>query len=114
MQTTACQRHVAFGQHSLEKLRPAVCAIPRSYLDPNNQAVACLAVQHGSGGAFGGDGIMNPRRSATVAALCGTIVLAGWIVGLLAGSGSARIEKTGVAPIEDRAASVTAHPSRAE
>src|ERR1700676_2874360 len=64
---------------------PAVCAIARSCLDPKNQPVACLAVQHGSGGAFGGDGIMNPRRSATVAALCGTIVLAGWIVAWLAG-----------------------------
>jgi hypothetical protein len=39
---------------------------------------ACLAVQHGSGGGFGGDGIMNPRQIATVvAALCGTVVLAG-------------------------------------
>jgi hypothetical protein len=34
----------------------AVCAIARSCLDPKNQPVACLAVQHGSGGAFGGDG----------------------------------------------------------
>src|SRR5580704_13853570 len=72
-------------------------------------AIACLAVQHGSGGAFGGDGIMNPRRSATVAsALCGTVVLAGWIVAWLAGFGSAGIENTG-AVIEDSAASLTAN-----
>jgi hypothetical protein len=67
-------------------------------------------MQHGSGGAFGGDGIMNPRRSATVApALCGTVVLAGWIVAWLAGFGSAGIENTVAVPIEDRAASLTAN-----
>ncbi len=53
---------------------------------------------------------MNPRRSATVAlALCGTVVLAGWIVAWLAGFGSAGIENTGAVPIEDRAASLTAN-----
>jgi hypothetical protein len=52
---------------------------------------------------------MNPRRSATVAALYGTIVLAGWIVAWLAGFGSAGIENTGAVPIEDRAASLTAN-----
>src|ERR1700686_742115 len=67
-------------------------------------------MQHGSGGAFGGDGIMNPRRSATVAlALCGTVVVAGWIVAWLAGFGSAGIENPGAVPIEDRAASLTAN-----
>jgi hypothetical protein len=67
-------------------------------------------MQHGSGGAFGGDGIMNPRRSATVApALCGTVVLAGWIVAWLAGFGSAGIENTVAVLIEDRAASLTAN-----
>jgi hypothetical protein len=67
-------------------------------------------MQHGSGGAFGGDRIMNPRRSATVApALCGTVVLAGLIVAWLAGFGSAGIENTGAVPIEDRAASLTAN-----
>jgi hypothetical protein len=56
-----------------------------------------------SGGAFGGDGIMNPRRFATVAAaLCGTVVLAGWIVVWLAGFGSTGIENTGAVSIEDR------------
>jgi hypothetical protein len=36
---------------------------------------------------------MNPRRFATVAAaLCGTVVLAGWVVAWLAGFGSAGIE----------------------
>jgi hypothetical protein len=53
---------------------------------------------------------MNPRRSATVApALCGTVVLAGWIIAWLAGFGSAGIENTGAVPIEDRAASLTAN-----
>ena len=47
---------------------------------------------------------MNPRRFATVAAaLCGTVVLAGWIVAWLAGFGSAGIENTGAVPIENRA-----------
>jgi hypothetical protein len=64
-----------------------------------------LGVQHGLGGAFGGDGIMNPRRFATVAtALCGTLVFAGWVVAWPAGFGSAGIEKAGAAPIEDRRA----------
>jgi hypothetical protein len=57
---------------------------------------------------------MNPRRSATVAALCGTIVLAGWIVAWLAGFGSASIENTGAVPIEDRAASLTANAELAD
>jgi len=68
-------------------------------------AVACLAVQHGSGGALGGYGIMNPRRFPTVTApLCGTVVLAGWVVAWLAGFGSAGIENTGAVPIENRRA----------
>jgi hypothetical protein len=50
--------------------------------------------------------IMNPRRFAIVAAaLCGTVVLAGWMVAWLAGFGSAEIVNTGVVPIEDRRAS---------
>jgi hypothetical protein len=57
---------------------------------------------------------MNPRRSATVAALCGTIVLAGWIVAWLAGFGSAGIENTGAVPIEDRATSLTANAELAD
>ncbi len=64
-----------------------------------------LGVQQGSGGAFGGDGIMNARRFATVAAAsCGTVVLAGWVVASLAGFGSAGIEITAAVPIEDRRA----------
>ena len=48
---------------------------------------------------------MNPRRFPTVAApLCGTVVLAGWVVVSLAGFGSAGIENTGAVPIEDRRA----------
>jgi type III secretion system FlhB-like substrate exporter len=67
-------------------------------------------------GAFGGDGIMNPRRFATVAAaLCGTAVLAGWVVASLAGFGSAGIENTGAVPIEDRRApSLTADAELAD
>jgi hypothetical protein len=59
---------------------------------------------------------MNPRRFATVApALCGTVVLAGWIVAWLAGFGSAGIENTGAVPIEDRrAASLTANAEIAD
>jgi hypothetical protein len=52
-----------------------------------------------------GDGIMNARRFATVAAAsCGTVVLAGWLVASLAGFGSAGIEATAAVPIEDRPA----------
>ena len=51
---------------------------------------------------------MGPRRFAVVGALCGTVVLAGWVAASLAGLGSLGIENTG-APIEDRrATSVTA------
>jgi D-alanyl-D-alanine carboxypeptidase len=57
-----------------------------SILGPKISAVACLAVQHNSGG---GDGIMKPRRFAQMTtALCGTVGLAGWFVASLAGSGS--------------------------
>jgi hypothetical protein len=48
---------------------------------------------------------MNPRRFATVAAaLCGTVVLAGWVIAWLAGFGLAGIENTGAVPIADRRA----------
>src|SRR6202166_5219623 len=70
---------------------------------------ACLAFLHGSGGAYGGDGIMNTRRFAIVAAaLCGTVVLAGWAVARLPGFATASIENSGAVPIEDRAASLAA------
>ena len=42
-------------------------------------------------------------------ALCGTLVLAVWIVAWLAGFGSAGIDNTGAVAIEDRAASLTAN-----
>jgi hypothetical protein len=85
-------------------------------LIPKISGVACLAVQHGSGGAFGGYGMMNPRRFPTVAApLCGTVVLGGWVVAWLAGFGSAGIENTGAVPIEDRRApSLTADAELAD
>src|SRR5205823_520897 len=113
--TIACRRQVAFRQHLLEKSMSLQFAIARSCLDPKNQPGARLAVQHGSGGAFGGDGIMNPRRFTTVApAFCGSLVLAGVIVGWLAGFGSAGTENTGAAPIENVAASLAANARLAD
>ena len=47
------------------------------------------------------EGVMGPRRLAVGGALCGTVVLAGWVAASLAGLGSLSIENTG-APIEDR------------
>ena len=53
---------------------------------------------------------MNPGRFATVAAaLCGTVVVAGWVVAGPVGFGSAAIENAGAVPIEDsRAPSLAA------
>jgi Transglycosylase SLT domain len=52
---------------------------------------------------------MNTRRFAIVAAaLCGTVVLAGWVVARLPGVATAGIENPGAVPIEDRAASLAA------
>ena len=52
---------------------------------------------------------MNPRRSAKVAAaLCGTVVLAGWAVAWLAGSGSAGIENAAAPTLDRLAPSLTA------
>jgi len=48
--------------------------------------------------------MMNPRRFATGATACGTVVLAGWVIAWLAGFGSAGIENPGAVPIEDRRA----------
>ncbi len=51
---------------------------------------------------------MSPRRLAALAALCGTVVLAGWVAAGLLGFDSPCIENTGV-PIEgSRATSATA------
>ena len=50
---------------------------------------------------------MNPRRFTTVApAFCGSLVLAGVIVGWLAGFSSAGTENTDAVPIENGAASL--------
>ena len=58
---------------------------------------------------------MNPRRFTTVApAFCGTLVLAGGIVGWLAGFGSAGTENTGAVPIENGAASLAANARLAD
>ena len=46
---------------------------------------------------------MNPRRLATVgAALCGTVVLAAWVIAWSSGFASSGIDNAGVMPIEDR------------
>jgi hypothetical protein len=110
----ASPQHVAFGQHVLEKRITRSLRHCAPIFDPNNQLR--LAVQYGSGGAFGGDAIMDPRRLATVAtALCGTVVLAGWVFARPAGPGSAGIEIAGVLPIEDRGApSLTADTELAD
>ena len=50
---------------------------------------------------------MSPQRFATLGALGGTVVLAGWVVAGLAGFGSPGIENTDRAPIEERATSLT-------
>ena len=72
-------------------------------------------MQLGSRGAFGGDGILNPRRFVTVApTLCGTIFLAGGIVAWLAGFSSASIKNIGAVPIEHSAASLTANAELAD
>jgi hypothetical protein len=42
-----------------------------------------------------GEGVKNPRRLAALAALCGTVALAGWVAAGLAGLGSPGIESTG-------------------
>jgi hypothetical protein len=48
---------------------------------------------------------MNPRRLATVGAvLCGTVVLAAWVVAWSSGFGSSGIDSAGTMPIEDRRA----------
>ena len=58
---------------------------------------------------------MNPRRFTIVApTFCGTVVLAGWIIGWLAGFGSAGTENTRAVPIEDRAASLAANARLAD
>jgi hypothetical protein len=68
-----------------------------------------LGCQHGSGGAFGGNGIMNPQRFAQVTvALCGTFVLTAFAVAWLVGSRSAGIENASAVPIGDRVAPVLA------
>src|SRR6267378_7727477 len=58
---------------------------------------------------------MNPRRFTTVApAFCGSLVLAGVIVGWLAVFGSAATENTGAEPIENGAASLAANARLAD
>jgi hypothetical protein len=57
---------------------------------------------------------MNPRRSAKVVALCGTVVLTAWFAGWLSGFGSAVVETTGAVQVEDRAALLTADVEVAE
>jgi hypothetical protein len=51
---------------------------------------------------------MSPRRLAAFAALCGTVVVAGWIAAGRLGFGSPHIENTGVAIEDSRTTSTTA------
>ncbi len=54
---------------------------------------------------------MNPRQFATVGAeLCGSVVLAGWVVASFAGLGSVGIENAGAISIEDRRAELPDAP----
>src|SRR5437764_1323816 len=64
---------------------------------------------------LGASRIMKPRRFATVAAaLCGTVVFAGWVI-TPPGFVAASIENTGAVPIEEqRAASLAADAELAE
>jgi hypothetical protein len=48
------------------------------------------------------------------AALCGTVVLAGWVVARLPGFATASIENSGAVPIEDRAAALAANARLAD
>ena len=58
---------------------------------------------------------MNTRRFAIVAAaLCGTVILAVWVVARLPGFATASIENSGAVPIEDRAASLAANARLAD
>jgi hypothetical protein len=97
--TIARRWRVALGQHCVEKSKTCIvrhCALP------------CSAKESALS-AFGGDGIMNPRRFATVAALlCGTVVLEGTVVASLVSIDSAGINHTGARPIEDGGAEALA------
>ena len=58
---------------------------------------------------------MNTRRFAIVAAaLCGTVILAVWVVARLPGFATASIENSGAVPIEDRAAALAANARLAD
>ena len=46
--------------------------------------------------------MLDPRRSAKVAALCGAVVLTAGCAAWFAGSGSTGVETTGAVPREDR------------
>src|SRR6266702_4714534 len=74
----------------------------------NNPSRVCSMGQGGASDETGGEEVMSPRRLAALAALCGTVVLAGWVAAGLLGFDSPCIENTGV-PIEgSRATSATA------
>src|SRR5208283_4650277 len=48
--------------------------------------------------------MMNPRRFGIMAAaLCGTVILLGWVIAAVAGFGLADIKNTHAAPNKDRA-----------
>src|ERR1700716_1087901 len=114
--TIACRRRVAFRQHPLEKLMSLQFAPLRGHflirkISPSRAWLCSMA----QAGPFGGDGIMTPRRFKTLApAFCGSLVLAGVMVGWLAGFGSAGTENTGAVPIENGAASLAANARLAD
>src|SRR3954470_24699815 len=101
MSPTTLGGGVATGQHSLETFADLQFPPLRDHI--LSEASARWAAWLFS---IGGDGIMHPRRFATVAP---AFVLAGWIVALLAGFGLAGMEDTRALPIENRAASLAAN-----
>jgi hypothetical protein len=108
-QLTVISAGVVFGQHISEKMiacgfLPCVILILIRKINP----VSRLAVKHGSGGALdetGGEGAMSPPR---LAAVCGTVVLAGWVAGGLVWFVSSGMENTGAPTEGGRATPVTA------
>jgi hypothetical protein len=78
--------------------------------------IRVILLQHaiGSRRNVRGMGVKRPRRLTVLAALCGTVALAGWVWTELAGLGSLGIESAG-APIEvGRATSATSRAERVD
>jgi hypothetical protein len=98
-----------FGNIFEKNRPPAVSAIVRSYCDPENhrrRMVGCACNLEA--------GVMNPRRFATAAALCPTVVLVGWVVAWLANFGSAGTDNNAAPIVDHRAPSLTADAALAD